>query len=45
MSFNKNKVIDDGFRKAFNELVSLVVNSSDRKKVKGVKLSEIKSYD
>ena len=43
MSFNKNKVIDDGFRKAFNELVSLVVNSSDRKKVKGVKLSEIKA--
>ncbi len=43
MGFNKNKVIDDGFKKAFDELVSLIVNSSDRKKVKGVKLSEIKA--
>ncbi len=43
MSFNKNKVIDDGFRKAFKELISLIVNSSDRIKVKKVKLNEIKA--
>ena len=32
MSFDKNKVIDDGFKKAFIELVSLIVSSTDQKK-------------
>ena len=32
INFNKNKVIDDGFKKAFEELISLIVNSSEIKK-------------
>ena len=42
MRFDKNKVIDEGFRKAFSELVLLIVNSSDQKKISKTKLSEIK---
>ena len=33
INFNKNKVIDEGFRKAFDELIYLIVNSSDQKKI------------
>ena len=43
MNFNKNMVVDDGFRKAFSELIYLIVNSSDKKKIKNVKLNEIKA--
>ena len=32
IKFNKNKVIDDGFQKAFKELMMMIVNSSDQKK-------------
>ena len=32
MSFDKNKVIDEGFKKSFLELISLIVNSADQKK-------------
>ena len=42
ISFNKNKVIDEGFRKAFNELMHLIVNSSDQKKITKIKLNQIK---
>ena len=42
LNFNKNKVIDDGFKKAFLNLLSLIVNSSDRKKISSAKLNEIK---
>ena len=42
ISFDKNKVINDGFRKAFDELISLIVNSSDFEKINDVKLNEIK---
>tara|TARA_B100000963_G_scaffold352560_1_gene365916 strand:+ start:3512 stop:4591 length:1080 start_codon:yes stop_codon:yes gene_type:complete len=42
MEFNKNKVIDKGFRKAFFQLISLIVNSSDQKKINQIKLNEIK---
>ena len=42
INFNKNEVIDDGFKKAFSELISFILNSSDQKKLKKVKLSEIK---
>ena len=42
MGFNKNKVIDEGFEKAFNKLILLVVNSSNQKKINNIKLSEIK---
>tara|TARA_B100001057_G_scaffold447164_1_gene486431 strand:+ start:13488 stop:14567 length:1080 start_codon:yes stop_codon:yes gene_type:complete len=42
MGFNKNRVIDEGFKKAFNELILLIVNSLDQKKIKDTKLNEIK---
>ena len=43
LNFDKNTVIDEGFRKAFSELILLIVNSSDQKKIKQPKLNEIKS--
>ena len=42
INFNKNEVIDEGFEKAFFELISLIVNSTDKKKIFKIKLSEIK---
>ena len=42
MEFNKNKVIDEGFRKAFSQLISVIVNSSDQKKINQILLKEIK---
>ena len=43
MKFDKNKVIDEGFKKAFEELILLIVNSSDQIKISNIKLSEIKA--
>tara|TARA_Y100000591_G_scaffold326046_1_gene348027 strand:- start:585 stop:1664 length:1080 start_codon:yes stop_codon:yes gene_type:complete len=42
MNFNKNQVIDEGFKKAFSELILLIVNSLDQEKLKKAKLNEIK---
>ena len=42
LTSNKNKVIDDGFKKAFSQLMTLIVNSSEIKKVDRIKLNEIK---
>ena len=42
LEFNKNKVIDEGFKKAFNRLILLIVKSSDQKKIDNVRLNEIK---
>ncbi len=42
INFDKNKVIDEGFKKAFLELLLLIVNSSDQKKIGSTKLNEIK---
>ena len=42
IDFNKNEVIDVGFKKAFFELVSSILSSSDQKKINQVKLNEIK---
>ncbi len=42
MSFDKNKVIDEGFKKAFSELILLITNSNDQKRVSKIKLNEIK---
>ena len=42
INFDKNDVIDEGFKKAFFELISLIVKSSDRKKIKFIKKNEIK---
>ncbi len=43
IKFDKNKVIDIGFRKAFKELMLLIVNSSDQIKTDNTKLNEIKA--
>ena len=42
-NFDKNKVIDDGFRKAFLELIYKLTKSSDYKKLEIFNLNEIKS--
>ncbi len=42
INFNKNEVIDEGFKRAFFELISIIVNSSDKKKINKTKLNEIK---
>ena len=41
--FNKNSVIDKGFRNAFFKLINLLVKSNDFNKVKSIRLNEIKS--
>ena len=43
INFNKNEVIDEGFKEGFLELISLIVNSEDIKKINQIKLNEIKS--
>ena len=43
LNFNKNDVIDEGFVKAFNKLVALVVTSDDKNKIKTTRLNEIKT--
>ena len=42
INFDKNKVIEEGFQKAFIELISSTISSSDQKKIKQTKLNEIK---
>ena len=42
INFDKSKVLDDGFKKAFSELILLVVNSNDKKKINATMLNEIK---
>ena len=42
MNFDKNKVIDQGFKKAFSKLVSLITVSNDHKNIKEIKLNQIK---
>ena len=42
INFNKNEVLDEGFEKSFLELILLILNSSDQKKIKKTELNEIK---
>ena len=42
INFDKNEVLNEGFKKAFYELISLIVNSKDKKKIVKVNLNEIK---
>ncbi len=42
-NFNKEKLINKGFKKAFQELMSKLVQSKDLIKVENIKLNEIKS--
>ena len=41
-NFDKNQVINEGFERAFFELISLIVSSSDRSKIDNIKLNELK---
>ncbi len=43
INFDKNKVIDLGFKKAFFELVYSLIKSQDFKKIDSIRLNEIKS--
>ena len=42
INFDKNEVIDEGFKEAFSKLMKLILNTSDQKKISQVKLNEIK---
>ncbi len=42
INFDKSKVIDDGFIKAFSELISIITISSDQTQIDGIKLAQIK---
>ena len=42
INFDKNDVIDEGFKKAFDQLIFTLTSSSDLKKIKQIKLNEIK---
>ena len=42
IDFNKNDVIDEGFKKAFFELLQSIVNSSDLKKINKIDLKKVK---
>ena len=42
MNFDKNQVINDGFKRAFFELISLIVSSSDQNKINKIQLNELK---
>jgi len=43
LNFNKNRVIDDGFRDSFFNLISMITTSADRNKVKKISLKELKA--
>jgi len=43
INFNKNKIIDEGFFKAFNQLMLSIVQSKDHKKLEKISLNQIKS--
>ena len=43
INFNKNKIIDEGFVQAFNQLMLSTVQSKDHQKLKKIPLNQIKS--
>ncbi len=43
INFNKNKIIDEGFVQAFNQLILSTVQSKDQQKLKKISLNQIKS--
>tara|TARA_B100001121_G_scaffold200039_1_gene174927 strand:- start:1273 stop:2352 length:1080 start_codon:yes stop_codon:yes gene_type:complete len=42
INFNKNEVIDDGFVKAYQNLIKLILNSTDQRRIQQIRLNEIK---
>ncbi len=43
INFDKNKILDDGFIQAFNQLMLSIVQSKDHQKLKKIPLNQIKS--
>ncbi len=43
INFDKNDVIDEGFNKAFSQLILSLIKHSDQKKIDQIKLNQIKS--
>ena len=43
INFNKNKIIDEGFVQAFNQLMLSTIQSKDHQKLKKITLNQIKS--
>ena len=43
LNFSKSRVIDDGFRESFYNLLSMITTSGDRNKIKNISLKELKS--
>ena len=43
LNFNKNRVIDDGFRNAFLNLISMITSSSDKDRIKNIPLKKLKT--
>ena len=43
LNFNKENVVDKGFKKAFDELISMITTSGDKEKIKNIPLLTIKS--
>ena len=42
LKFNKNRVIDDGFKASFHNLISMITTSGDRDKIKDIPLKKLK---
>ena len=42
LNFNKNRVIDNGFKASFFNLISMITTSGDRDAVKNISLKELK---
>jgi len=42
LNFNKSKVLDEGFRESFLNLLSMITTSGDRDKIKNIPLKELK---
>jgi len=43
LNFKKSRVIDDGFRSSFSNLLSMITTSGDKGKIKNIKIKELKS--
>ena len=42
LKFNKNRVIDNGFKASFNNLISMITTSGDKDKIKNISLKVLK---
>ena len=43
VNFNKEKVVNKGFKEAFIELISMITTSSDQEKIKNTPIGTVKS--